>query len=561
MELTGAQILIEVLQEQGVDTIFGYPGGAVLNIYDELYKSKDRVRHIITAHEQGATHAADGYARSTGKTGVALVTSGPGSTNALTGIATAYMDSVPMVVISGNVSSELIGKDSFQEVFMEGLCFPITKHSYFVRDVTQLADVLRQAFVVARAGRMGPVSVDIAKDVTALKTEFTPPKQAPREPHVPTNYLDKLQQVADIINRCQRPVIYYGGGVVLSESSQLLKELIYKIQSPSCNSIMGTGVLPSSDPYRMGMIGMHGNVSSGLAIKNADVLIAVGARFSDRVATDNKNFGKAATIIHIDVDPSEINKNVFVDYGLIGDVQEVLTQLLPLLHHADRSEWKNQVHRWQQQFDQIKTDDPQKLYPHRVMEAIEEILGDQDIIATDVGQHQMWACQFNQRQHPRQFLTSGGLGTMGYGYGAAIGAKIANPDSRVVHVTGDGSFHMNLNELCTSVSYNLPIITVVMNNKVLGMVRQWQSSFYEKRYSYTSPDRKTDFAAVAQAFGGVGLKASNYEELREALAKAATITDRPIVIDCLVHEDLNVLPMIPSGKTIDDVITHSQEAL
>ena len=555
MQLTGSQILMKIFEEQGVDTVFGYPGGAVLNIYDELYKQKDKVRHIITAHEQGATHAADGYARSSGRTGVAIVTSGPGSTNALTGIATAYMDSVPMVVISGNVATNLIGKDSFQEVYMEGLTISITKHSFFVSDVTKLADTLRDAFRIAREGRMGPVSVDIAKDVTALSCEFTSPEQVEKKkPQSRPTEPELLQRVAELVNKAERPVVYFGGGVVGSESGELLKELVQRMDAPACNSIMATGVLPYGDVHRMGMIGMHGNVSSGLAIKNCDLLLAVGARFSDRVATDAKNFAPHAKIVHIDIDPSEIDKNVKVHQSIVGDVHQVLTELLPLVERKERKRWLAQVEEWRREKDPFLPEDGEMLTPHLVMKAIEEQLGEDDIIATDVGQHQMWACQFNKRENPRQFLTSGGLGTMGYGYGAAIGARIANPNARVVHVTGDGSFHMNLNELCTSVTYGLPIVTVVMNNHVLGMVRQWQSSFYESRYSYTSPERKTDFVKLAEAFGGKGYQANNMQELREALQKAFANPDTPTVINCEVHEDLYVLPMIPAGKSIDDVI-------
>ena len=555
MQLTGSQILMKIFEEQGVDTVFGYPGGAVLNIYDELYKQKDKVRHIITAHEQGATHAADGYARSSGRTGVAIVTSGPGSTNALTGIATAYMDSVPMVVISGNVATNLIGKDSFQEVYMEGLTIPITKHSFFVSDVTKLADTLRDAFRIAREGRMGPVSVDIAKDVTALSCEFTSPEQVEKKkPQSRPTEPELLQRVAELVNKAERPVVYFGGGVVGSESGELLKELVQRMDAPACNSIMATGVLPYGDVHHMGMIGMHGNVSSGLAIKNCDLLLAVGARFSDRVATDAKNFAPHAKIVHIDIDPSEIDKNVKVHQSIVGDVHQVLTELLPLVERKERKRWLAQVEEWRREKDPFLPEDGEMLTPHLVMKAIKEQLGEDDIIATDVGQHQMWACQFNKRENPRQFLTSGGLGTMGYGYGAAIGARIANPNARVVHVTGDGSFHMNLNELCTSVTYGLPIVTVVMNNHVLGMVRQWQSSFYESRYSYTSPERKTDFVKLAEAFGGKGYQANNMQELREALQKAFANPDTPTVINCEVHEDLYVLPMIPAGKSIDDVI-------
>ncbi len=555
MVLTGSQILIRVLEEEGVDTVFGYPGGAVLNIYDELYKQRDRVRHIITAHEQGATHAADGYARASGKTGVAIVTSGPGSTNALTGIATAFMDSVPMVVISGNVATNLIGKDSFQEVYMEGLTIPITKHSFFVSDVTKLADTLRKAFEIAESGRKGPVSVDIAKDVTALSCEYVPKQKRVIGRAAGSFTQERLEQAAEMINRAERPVIYFGGGVVLSEATGELNELIKKTDAPACHSIMAMGVLPQTDARSLGMVGMHGNISAGLAIKSCDLLLAVGARFSDRIATDNKNFASKAQIIHIDVDPSEIDKNVFCDLSLVGDVKEVLDRLMPLLEQREHTKWLAQVRQWKEEKDALRFVERHGLSPRTIMEEVENKLGREDILATDVGQHQMWACQFNRRESPRRFLTSGGLGTMGFGYGAAIGASIAEPAARVVHITGDGSFHMNLNELCTSVSYELPIITVVMNNHVLGMVRQWQSSFYEKRYSYTSPERRTDYVKLAEAFGGQGYRVTTREELREALSKAFAETKRPTVIDCEVDEDLYVLPMIPAGKTIDEVIT------
>ena len=438
---------------------------------------------------------------------------------------------------------------------MEGLTIPITKHSFFVSDVTKLADTLRDAFRIAREGRMGPVSVDIAKDVTALSCEFTSPEQVEKKkPQSRPTEPELLQRVAELVNKAERPVVYFGGGVVGSESGELLKELVQRMDAPACNSIMATGVLPYGDVRRMGMIGMHGNVSSGLAIKNCDLLLAVGARFSDRVATDAKNFAPHAKIVHIDIDPSEIDKNVKVHQSIVGDVHQVLTELLPLVERKERKRWLAQVEEWRREKDPFLPEDGEMLTPHLVMKAIEEQLGEDDIIATDVGQHQMWACQFNKRENPRQFLTSGGLGTMGYGYGAAIGARIANPNARVVHVTGDGSFHMNLNELCTSVTYGLPIVTVVMNNHVLGMVRQWQSSFYESRYSYTSPERKTDFVKLAEAFGGKGYQANNMQELREALQKAFANPDTPTVINCEVHEDLYVLPMIPAGKSIDDVI-------
>ena len=554
MRLTGAEIVIKVLQEQGIDTVFGYPGGAALNIYDELYKSMDKIKHFITAHEQGATHAADGYARASGKTGVAVVTSGPGSTNAITGIATAYMDSIPMVVISANVGTGLIGKDSFQEVYMEGLTLPITKHSFFVSDVNKLADTLRAAFKIANEGRKGPVSVDIAKDVTANFAEYTEENSSKVYKSFDSYTKEDLQKVADLINNAKRPFIFAGGGVISSNSYELVRELVKKIDAPTSNSIMAMGVLDAKDEHRMGMLGMHGNVSSGLAVKNADLLIAVGTRFSDRVATDSGNFAPNAKIIHIDIDESELNKNVKVDIGIIGDLPNVLKELLPLIKERKQNEWMSQIKAWQTSSDYNFVDSKDKLNPKEVMAIVEAFLGREDIIVTDVGQHQMWACQFNKRSLPRLFLTSGGLGTMGFGYGAAIGASLAKPESKVVLVTGDGSFHMNLNELCTSVYYKLPIITIIMNNNVLGMVRQWQSSFYEKRYSYTSTERKTDFVKVADGFGAKGYNANTEEELKAALEKAFAEKEVPSVINCTVHEDLYVLPMIPTGKSIDDVI-------
>lgn len=554
MKLTGAEIVIKVLQEQGVDTVFGYPGGAALNIYDELYKHKKDVTHYITAHEQGATHAADGYARASNKTGVAIVTSGPGSTNAITGIATAYMDSIPMVVISANVGSSFIGKDAFQEVYMEGLTLPITKHSFFVSDVNLLADTLREAFKIANEGRKGPVSIDIAKDVTANFCEYEPKEKLESKKNFNNYTKEELERAAEIINDAKKPVVFAGGGVVTSAAYQILRDFVEKIDAPVSNSIMAMGVVDANDSRRMGMLGMHGNVSSGLAVKNADVLIAIGTRFSDRVATDTKNFAKNAKIIHIDIDESEINKNVKVDIGIVGDLKEILKDLLPMLKSKKQDEWLSQIEKWKKEEDYKFVDSKEKLNPKVVIETIEEFLDEKGIITTDVGQHQMWACQFNKRSYPNLFLTSGGLGTMGFGYGAAIGASFANPNAKVVHITGDGSFHMNLNELCTSVSYELPIVTVIMNNNVLGMVRQWQTSFYERRYSYTSTNRKTDFVKVAEGFGAKGYYVKTLDEFKKALKNAFAETKIPTVINCEIHEDLYVLPMIPAGKTIDDVI-------
>jgi len=553
MQFTGSQIVAEVLIEQGVDTIFGYPGGTVLNIYDELYRYQDKLRHITTSHEQGATHAADGYARSTGKTGVVLVTSGPGATNAVTGIATAYMDSIPMVVITGNVSCELIGKDSFQEIYTEGIAFPITKHSFSVRDVANLADNLRDAFRIAISGRPGPVLVDIPKDITANACEFESRVKA----DVISNKIytmSQIEEVAKLINSAQRPVIYFGGGVVSSNASDLLYELVHRAKLPSCHTLMSSGVLSYKDPFNMGMIGMHGAVSSGLAVKHCDLLLAIGARFSDRVATNKDKFASSATIVHIDIDPSEINKNIPIHKGIVGDINKVLSDLIPMVDSVNHREWLNQIGSWQTELDYKPSDSKATIKPHQLFMALEKIIDSNTIIATDVGQHQMWACQYCGRTKPRSFLTSGGLGTMGFGYGAAIGAQIANPGSRVIHITGDGSFHMNLNELCTSVSYELPIITIVVNNSVLGMVRQWQTTFYDKRYSCTDLERKTDFVKIAEAFGGYGHRASTLSEFKEALDEAIHNKNGPTVIDCIIDKDEFVLPMIPAGKSIDEVL-------
>ncbi|MCZ9313026.1 MAG: biosynthetic-type acetolactate synthase large subunit [Methanocorpusculum sp.] len=552
MLLTGAEIIAEVLIEQGATTIFGYPGGAVLNIYDALYEYRDKIRHIMTAHEEGASHAADGYARATGKTGVVLATSGPGATNLVTGIATAYMDSIPLVALTGNVGTSLIGRDSFQEVYIAGITMPITKHNFVVRDVSQLADTLRDAFRIARTGRCGPVLVDIPKDVTAAKTEFERlgPVEIP-EPPLPAE--DEIRHAAEIINNAKRPIIYFGGGVISSGASDKLTDLIRTANIPACHTIMGTGVLADNDPLNLGMIGMHGCFTTNKAIDESDVVIAVGTRFSDRVALNTKKFAGHATIIHIDIDPSEISKNVPAGHSLIGDVAQILTRLLPMIPAAEHTEWRNQIAEWQKT-DYVPQDSDTTLKPHQVIHTISRLAGDDAIFVTDVGQHQMWAAQYCRRSKPRSFLTSGGLGTMGFGYGAAIGAKIAHPDRHVIHITGDGSFHMNLNEACTVASYNLPIITVIMNNTVLGMVRQWQTVFYGGRYSSTSPDRKTDFAKVAEGFGLSGVRVTTPQEFEKAFANAIA-ENKPVWIECMIDKDEKVLPMIPAGGTIEDMIT------
>lgn len=552
MKISGSQILVEVLVEQGVDTVFGYPGGAVLNIYDALYLNQDRIRHITTAHEQGAAHAADGYARATGKTGVVIATSGPGATNLVTGIATAYMDSVPMVAITGNVSTDLIGRDSFQEVYIAGITMPITKHNMMVRRVEELADTLREAFRIAQSGRPGPVLVDIPKDVTAAMCEFVHKPVPAKKGPVHRYTAEQLQAAADAINRSEKPVIYFGGGVAISGAGDELLALMKKASIMACHSMMGTGVLCYDEPMNLGMVGMHGRVTSSLAIEQCDLLIAIGARFSDRVATNKGHFAPHAEIVHIDIDDAEINKNVPIQFSLVGDVEEVLQDLLPLVKENDHPAWMEKIEQWKER-DYVPQDAVDRLKPHQIMEIIAELAGPEAILVTDVGQHQMWAAQYCKRTHPRSFLTSGGLGTMGFGYGAAIGAQVACPERPVVHITGDGSFHMNLNELCTTVSYALPVITVVMNNTVLGMVRQWQTAFYEKRYSNTTLNRKTDYVKLADAFGAQGYHTQTPEQFRTALQKALQHKG-PSVIECLIDKDERVLPMIPPGGTVDDIM-------
>ncbi len=552
MKLNGSEILTEVLIEQGVDTVFGYPGGAVLNIYDALYKYSDKIRHILSAHEQGASHAADGYARATGKTGVCIATSGPGATNLVTGIATAYMDSVPMVVITGNVGSGLIGRDAFQEVYITGITMPITKHNFMVQNVDELADTIRDAFRIANTGRKGPVLIDITKDVTAAVTEFEPKEKVVIKDDTVIN-TEELKRVAEIINKAQKPVIMFGGGVVSSNASELALELVEKANIPSCHTLMAAGVIGYNNPLNLGLLGMHGGYVTNKAVDDADVLIAIGTRFSDRVALDTNDFAKKATIIQIDIDLSEINKNVAVDHYVIGDVKTVLENLLPLIENKDRAKWLKVLEDYKA-VDYKPVDDDTQILPHQLIGAICDMAGEDTVVVTDVGQHQMWAAQYVHHIEPRGFLTSGGLGTMGYGYGAAIGAKAALGDAKkVVHITGDGSFHMNLNEACTAVSYNLPVITVIMNNKVLGMVRQWQRCFYGKRFSATDPHRKTDFVKLAEGFGAKGYYAETIAQFKDAFAEALE-HNGPVWIECAIDKDERVLPMIPAGKTVNDIM-------
>ena len=552
MMLTGSQIFVEVLAEQGVDTIFGYPGGSVLNLYDELYKNSDRIRHILTAHEQGASHAADGYARATGRTGVVLATSGPGATNLVTGIATAYMDSVPLVAFTGNVATTLLGKDSFQEAYIEGITMPITKHNYTVRRVEDLADVMRSAFRIAQSGRKGPVLVDIPKDVTAAKCEFT--HQSPELIRTITAVDEEgVREAARMINEAKRPIVYFGGGVRSAAGCQPLRNLLEKAGIPATYTLMAAGVLAYGEQYNLGLLGMHGGYAANKAVDEADLVIAVGTRFSDRVALDPERFAKRAKLIQIDIDASELGKNVAIDLALKGDAAYILEAILPYVEKTVHPIWMGQIEEWQKN-DYHPVDSETTLRPHQMIEEICRQAGPEAVYVTDVGQHQMWAAQYLHHTKSRGFLTSGGLGTMGFGYGAAIGAQVAlGDDQRVIMLTGDGSFHMNLNEGCTAVSYSLPIITVIFDNQVLGMVRQWQTSFYGKRYSSTDPHRRTDFVKLAEGFGAKGYRAETPGEFKAALADAM-LQHGPTWIDCRIDKDEKVLPMIPGGASVDDII-------
>ena len=550
MKLNGSEILVQVLLENEVDTIFGYPGGAVLNIYDALYKNQDKIKHYITAHEQGASHAADGYARATGKTGVVLATSGPGATNLVTGIATAYMDSVPMVAITGNVPNSLIGRDSFQEVYIAGITMPITKHNFVVRKIEDLAPILRSAFKIAISGRPGPVLVDIPKDITAAVTEYEPqPKQVADK----RSYIDgdNLAEIAKVINNAKKPVIFFGGGVKNSNAGELLKKIIEKANIPATHTIMAAGVLRYDMPENLGFLGMHGSVVANKAVDDADVVITVASRFSDRVALAPDKFAKKATLIHIDIDQSEIDKNVKTDYHVIGDAETVLGELEILLEEKKHDDWFAEINTFRR--DIPYSTGGNTIHPKEIMDILSEVAGEDGLFVTDVGQHQMWAAQYLHHVKAENFLTSGGLGTMGYGYGAAIGAQIGTGRSHVFHITGDGSFHMNMNEACTAVTYKLPIISICLNNEALGMVRQWQTTFYGKRYASSEPDRKTDYVKVAEGFGAKGYSCRTAEEFRAALEEAVKL-DTPVWIECIVDREERVLPMIPGGGTVDDII-------
>ncbi len=558
MRLTGAEILVECLLEQEVDTLFGFPGGAVLNIYDALYKYQNKVRHILTSHEQGAAHAADGYARASGKVGVCLATSGPGATNLVTGIATAYMDSIPMVAITGNVALNLLGKDSFQEVDITGITIPITKHNFIVKDVKELAGTMRKAFKIAQEGRPGPVLVDIPKDITAQYTEFEPqPKEVPERV---TAYISEraIQEALYLINRSQKPMIYAGGGVSASDASNQLYELVEKLQAPVTLSLMGMGAFPATHDLYTGMVGMHGTKASNMAVTECDLLIAIGARFSDRVISKLDRFAPNARILHIDVDAAEVNKNVRVSHHIIGDVKAVLTRINQGIGSRDRTQWLNYVKDLKDKY-RLSTEG-EGLTPQLILDKIYAITEGDALIATEVGQHQIWTAQYYKFTRPRTLITSGGLGTMGFGLGASMGASIACPHKRVFNIAGDGSFRMNLNEMATAVEYNLPIIVVIMNNHALGMVRQWQNMFYDKRFSQTTLDRGTDFVKLAEAFGAAGFNLTKREDLENTLKEALSL-NRPVVINCEIDRDLKVWPMVPPGAALEDVIVGESDVI
>lgn len=553
MQLTGAEIICECLIEQGVDTVFGYPGGAALNTYDALYKYSDKINHILTAHEQGAAHAADGYARSTGKVGVCITTSGPGATNTVTGIATANIDSIPMVIITGNVNVDLLGRDSFQEVDIVNIVKPITKGSYLVRKIEDLAPAIRTAFTLAMDGRKGPVLIDVPKDITAQMTEFrsvTPPEKNTVE----VKNEERIAKAVELINNAKFPMIYAGGGVISANASEKLIEFAEKIDAPVCCSLMGLGCIPASHRLNMGNLGMHGGYETGMATDKCDLIIACGARFSDRVAGDPNKFGAQAEIIHIDIDENEIDKNVKTSNHIIGDMADVLEILNERVAQQNHTDWLFRLEMWKNEKKVPKDEHEGYVAPQDILAVLNEIKRDGDIIVTDVGQHQMWVAQYSNIERPRKLLTSGGMGTMGFGMGAAVGAQCGNPNRRVFLVTGDGSFHMNLNELVTLKSYNLPIVVLVMNNRVLGMVRQWQKLFYENRFSQTDPNRATDFVKLANAFGIDGMRIESAEQIRSVLYNAVGLNS-PVVVDCRISPDTNVLPMIPPGKTVNEIVT------
>ncbi|MGI6094011.1 MAG: biosynthetic-type acetolactate synthase large subunit [Lachnospiraceae bacterium] len=550
MQLTGAEIIIECLKEQGVDTVFGYPGGAILNVYDALYKYKDDIHHVLTSHEQGAAHAADGYARATGKVGVCMATSGPGATNLVTGIATAYMDSIPMVAITANVGVPLLGKDSFQEVDIAGVVMPITKHSFIVKDVTKLADTIRRAFQIARSGRPGPVLVDVPKDVTANVTEYEYLNPEEVFYFTPLFKEEELETAAEMIQAAKRPFIFVGGGAISAGAAERVRELAHKIQAPVTDSLMGKGAFSGEDPLYTGMLGMHGTKTANLGVSRCDLLITIGARFSDRVTGNTQTFAKNAKILQIDIDGAEINKNIKVDASILGDVKYVLGRLNKMVEEKEHPEWVAEIMALKEKYP-LKYN-PEGLSGPYIVEKIYEVTKGDAIIVTDVGQHQMWAAQYYKYKDPRTLLTSGGLGTMGYGVGAAIGACFARPDKRVINISGDGCFRMNMNEIATAARNKLPLVQIVVNNHVLGMVRQWQTLFYDKHYSQTILEDDVDFVKIAEGMGAAGIRVTQKEEFEPALKKALEM-NRTVVIDCVIDCDDKVFPMVPAGASITDV--------
>ena len=548
MVLTGAQIVVECLKEQGVDTVFGYPGGTILNVYDALYQHSSEINHILTSHEQGAAHAADGYARATGKTGVCLATSGPGATNLVTGIATAYMDSVPVVAITCNVNLPLLGKDSFQEVDIAGITMPITKHNYIVKDVTILADTLRNAFTIAKSGRPGPVLVDITKDVTANSCNYE--KKEPAQAKAAARYTqEELSEAVKLLENAEKPFIYVGGGAVISEAYREVREFANLLDAPVCDTLMGKGVIDGNDERYTGMIGMHGTKTSNFCVSGCDLLIALGARFSDRVVGNPKRFAEHAKVLHIDVDAAEINKNIKTDVSLVGDLKEVLSQLNGRLSAQKHEAWMAHIAELKSKYP-LNYDESVLSCPY-IMEEIDRVTKGEAIITTDVGQHQMWAAQYYRYSAPRTLLTSGGLGTMGYGLGACIGAKMGRPDKICINIAGDGCFRMNMNELATASRYNIPIIQVVINNHVLGMVRQWQTLFYGQRYSQTILDDGVDFCKVAEGLGCEAILVTKKEEVGPAIEKAVALK-KPVLLNCIIPKDDKVFPMVPAGAPISE---------
>ena len=550
MQLTGSEIIIECLKEQGVDTVFGYPGGTILNVYDALYKHSDEIHHVLTSHEQGASHAADGYARATGRVGVCMATSGPGATNLVTGIATAHMDSIPMVAITANVATGLLGRDSFQEVDIAGVVMPITKYSMIVKDIHDLAPAIRRAFTIAQSGRPGPVLVDVTKDVTAAVTEYTYQEPTPIAPYTAEMLESDLDQAAKLISEAEKPFIFVGGGAITSGAAEELRKFAHTINSPVTDSLMGKGAFSGEDELYTGMLGMHGTKTSNLGVTKCDLLITVGARFSDRVTGNTAKFAQNAKIIQIDVDAAEINKNIKVDCSIIGDVKEVLKELNKKIHPKNHDAWVKEVEDMKEKYP-LKYNQEGLTGPYVIEELYRVTKGDA-IVVTDVGQHQMWAAQYYKYKEPRTLITSGGLGTMGYGLGAAIGAKFGRPDKVVVNIAGDGCFRMNMNEVATAARNNLPLVEIVINNHVLGMVRQWQTLFYDHRYSSTILDDKVDFVKFAESMGAVGIRVTKKEEVGPAIEKAIAL-NTTVVLDCQIDCDDKVFPLVPAGAPLEEV--------